>query len=326
MTPLFSIIIPVYNVEKYVQTCIDSVISQTYSNLEIIMVDDGSTDTSGQLCDKAAMLDPRIKVIHQKNAGLSAARNAGIDKATGDYLYFVDSDDYIDKNLVETVLNAYSKYDVDIVIFGTNVINEDSTPKGTIDNLQGEFTQQKEALGALLQGEIDDYAWNKVCKRHIFEQVYYPVGHNWEDAATTYKLFLKTNKIVSIPDRLYYYRSRKDSISAQMTEKALQEIYLMNKSKSEGISAVYPELMALGVPSLAKVALALFDRSLWAKIDDAVLSSAQNYLEEHKAWLRDHSEDRWIQLYYRNINIYRILRIMRHKAGMVLRSVRKYVK
>ena len=124
--PLISVIVPVYNVEKYLRTCVDSILVQSYSALEVILIDDGSTDGSPQICDQYAQQDPRIQVIHQKNAGLSAARNAGIDICRGEYLTFIDSDDFIHERFVELLLNACLSNNADIAVGDLERVPEDS--------------------------------------------------------------------------------------------------------------------------------------------------------------------------------------------------------
>ena len=321
MNPLISVIIPVYNVEKYLQSCLDSIMFQTYSNLEIILVNDGSSDNSGKICDAAAASDSRVKVIHQENAGPSAARNVGVAVSIGDLIGFVDSDDYIDASLFEKVVAVFEKTGTDIVVFSSSIINEKGKIIGALDNQQGVFSPPKAALCALLDGEIDDYVWNKVCKRHVFDNVYYPVGYMWEDMGTTYKLFINAGKVVSIPDRLYFYRVSKGNITSNISEKKLADIYLMKKCKHDGITSIYNDLTEVGVESLAKSALSLYDRSLWASVDIDVLASACNYLEENRETLLKCSRDFAINLYYRSVKVYRILRLMRHKLGEIVRVV-----
>ena len=133
MGNLVSIVIPIYNVEKYLNECVDSVIVQTYHDLEIILVDDGSTDNSGKLCDEYKKIDDRIKVIHQKNGGLSAARNTGMDSAIGEYLYFLDSDDYIEPQTVERLVDTIEQEKADIVLFDGYVVYTDCENDGSDD-------------------------------------------------------------------------------------------------------------------------------------------------------------------------------------------------
>lgn len=217
---LISVIIPVYNVEQYVEKCVDSVINQTYEKLEIILVDDGSTDKSGQLCDVLATKDERIVVVHQKNGGLSAARNTGIEKATGEVLSFVDSDDVLDLNFLKTLLEAMEKENADIVQCGFSRFADESelialkekeleSAIDVIDSREGNLRLYSE------RGNEYTVVWNKIYKKRLFEELRFPVGRINEDAFTTYKLFYKATKIAVIEPKLYLYRYRADSIMTQ---------------------------------------------------------------------------------------------------------------
>ena len=195
MEDLITVVVPIYKVEKYLEKCIDSIIKQTYENLEIILVDDGSPDKCPQICDEYAKKDSRIKVIHKKNGGLSDARNAGIDIAKGEYITFVDSDDYIEKDYVEVLYDSIKENDSDMAIGSHKVIYEN----GTILNKE---TGEKSVLDAktvleriLYDENIDLSAWAKLYKTELFEEIRYPKGRVFEDAATTYKLVDKSKKI-----------------------------------------------------------------------------------------------------------------------------------
>lgn len=181
MKELISVIIPVYNVEKYLNKSIESVIKQTYKELEIILVDDGSTDSSGKICDEFAQKDDRIKVIHKKNGGLSDARNAGISEAKGKYLGFIDSDDYIDKNFYEILYNVLKKYNSDISICKhreTYTDYEENTSK--LEIKEQVFNTEQALKELLLFGEVNNYAWNKLYKKELFNEINYPVGKKWK--------------------------------------------------------------------------------------------------------------------------------------------------
>lgn len=211
---LISIVIPIYNVEKYIDRCLCSVLEQTYSNLEIILVDDGSKDNCAAICDRYAAKDERIKVIHKQNGGLSSARNAGIAIATGEYIGFVDSDDYIHPRMFEKLLAAAASENAEIAVChhyterGKHLLIED--PIGD----QTKVFTGKEALFELVEDvNMKSYAWDKLYRLALFEGVRYPEGRNFEDIATTYKLFDKAERICQIPDFLYYYQIREDSIS-----------------------------------------------------------------------------------------------------------------
>ena len=207
-----SVIIPVYNVKEYVEKCVETVIKQTYSNLEIILVDDGATDGSGEICDKLACKDQRIEVIHKKNGGLSDARNAGLKVVTGEYYLFVDSDDWISVNMVKRLVDCAEKEDADIVCCGFFDVMKDEIIN-IPDNLDVQNLNREEALKSILEGQIRDYAWNKIYKRQVFDGLSYPVGRNYEDMATTYKAFLKAQKVSVLSESLYYYIQREGSIS-----------------------------------------------------------------------------------------------------------------
>ncbi len=211
---LITVIVPVYKVEDYIHRCVESLLKQTYRNLEIILVDDGSPDGCPAICDNYAAIDERVKVIHKKNGGLSDARNVAIDVATGKYIGFVDSDDYIQNDMYEKLISAAKETEADIVVCGHyveqgNKLTMEEAPRDTIQILSG-----VEAQLLLLQDKaMKNYAWNKLYLRTLFEGVRYPVHRNFEDIATTYLLFDKAKKICWIPEYLYFYQIREDSIS-----------------------------------------------------------------------------------------------------------------
>ena len=190
---LISVVIPVYNVEEYISRCISSILEQTYRNLQIILVDDGSTDKSGEICGEYAKVDRRVTVIHQTNGGLSSARNTGIDKATGEYITFVDSDDFVSKEMVAYLFALAKNNDCDIAISTHNIIRGEKVWKSY--NLSGDVKMTpKRCIEKLLYDDgVDTSAWAKLYKLKLFNGVRYPVGKLYEDIATTYKIFLKAN-------------------------------------------------------------------------------------------------------------------------------------
>ena len=213
---LVSIIVPVYNVEKYLPECIDSILNQSYKNLEIILVDDGSTDESGRICDLYAKEDRRIKVVHKQNGGLSDARNAGIEESKGEYLAFVDSDDSIQYHYVEKMLNVMANSHCDVVQCAYERIFEDGrhVPYGVISLEADGRTIQNYFYESIYNPEGFDVACNKLYKRGLFAQIRYPLGRLHEDIATTYKVLFEATKIVVIPEVLYHYRVRQGSITS----------------------------------------------------------------------------------------------------------------
>ena len=210
--PLLSIIVPVYDVENYLQKCIDSILAQTFTDFELILVDDGSPDNCPALCDAAAAKDARIRVIHQKNGGLSAARNAGLDAARGAWIGFVDSDDYIAPEMYETLYKAVQSTGADLAL--CDYVKVDET--GALCTQTHVAVPQKSLTGReLLQKAYwttVQIACNKLYHRTIFAQLRYPVGKLNEDFFVIPEICLNTQKAVVVPDVLYYYVQRGDSI------------------------------------------------------------------------------------------------------------------
>ena len=219
-TDKVSVIVPVYNVEKYLDECVHSIICQSYSNLEIILVDDGSSDTSGQKCDKYKEIDNRIKVIHKRNGGLSDARNAGIEIASGEYISFIDSDDYVSKIFIESLVNKVNNTDCKVCAlmwqkeFWDGAQNEVNL-ETNLQKIVYEKKRANDALELMLYQQIPTGAPFKLYHRSVFEKIRFPVGYYYEDVATTYKTFEETSSVVIITGDLYAYRKRKTSIIRQ---------------------------------------------------------------------------------------------------------------
>lgn len=240
---MVSIVIPMYNVEKYLEKCIKSILNQTYSNLEIIFVDDGSPDRCGQICDEYAKKDKRIKVIHKENGGLSDARNIGIENSTGKYITFIDSDDYIDNCYIELLYNTLINNNADISIASHRVLYE----KKCIDkSTNKEFCgSSKEILEKILYDDgVDLSAWGKLYKIELFNQVKFPKGRVFEDSATTYKLVDLSNNIAVCSKPVYNYVIRNNSISNnEFSEKKL-DLIISTKEMTDFIRNKYPDLEA----------------------------------------------------------------------------------
>lgn len=216
MNNIVSIIVPIYNVEKYLDKCIQSIVNQTYKYIEIILINDGSTDGCLDICRKWSFLDDRIKIINKKNGGLSDARNTGIVNSSGEYLFFVDSDDWIECNIIERLITLCNKYNSEIAICEyISAYDEDrriNDSNRILDEVK--LFNKKDILYNLYN---DLYvttivSWNKLYKRELFNNINFPVGKIHEDEFTIYKLLYKANKIAYIKDKLYYYRQRQQSI------------------------------------------------------------------------------------------------------------------
>ncbi|MBQ0108398.1 MAG: glycosyltransferase family 2 protein, partial [Phascolarctobacterium sp.] len=191
---MLSVIVPVYKVEKYLPKCVDSIINQTYKDLEIILVDDGSPDNCPAICDEYAKKDSRIKVIHQENGGLCSARNTGIENAEGDFISFIDSDDWIEINMFEEALDYLHKHDLDVVCCDTKVI------KGNREIFRPRYRTNmifngQEGLNEILAGTLDNSACNKIYKRICIGNVRFPLGRHYEDVATTYLVLANAKKV-----------------------------------------------------------------------------------------------------------------------------------
>ncbi|MBU3198080.1 glycosyltransferase [Clostridium estertheticum] len=242
--PLISIIVPIYNVEVYIRNCVDSILGQSYENLEIILVDDGSPDNCGDICDEYRSKDKRIKVIHKKNGGLSSARNAGIDIASGDYLGFIDSDDWIESDMYESLYNALTSHKADISVCGRYIVEADKITTIS-DSEKAEVFTRREALSELVLDEysgMKNFAWDKLYKKELFDDIRYPEGKYYEDIFTTYKLFSKSNKIVDIKSPKYYYLLRGDSICGSNTASKRYDYCLANIKCLEYIKSLEPLL------------------------------------------------------------------------------------
>lgn len=213
-TKKISIIVPVFNVEEYIQKCLDSILHQTYCQLEIILVDDGSTDKSGKICDEYAQRDERIKVIHKSNGGLSDARNAGLDIATGELIGFVDSDDYINEQMYEILYRIMQDEQADIVYCKRAIVRNSMIQK-YFDTETKQCWNSLNALEKMYEpgfAGMATVAWNKLYKKEIFDNIRFPKGMIFEDNYIIHKLFDKARKVVFIDKTLYYYIERGESI------------------------------------------------------------------------------------------------------------------
>lgn len=213
ISELISIIIPVYNTERYLEKCIESILSQSYKNLEIILINDGSTDTSALICDLLCNRDNRIKVIHKTNGGVSSARNEGLKYASGDYIGFVDSDDWINKDYFETLYNAITRYDADISICGyVSEMDNGSVAKSTAVSEAIVFNNE-EAIKAMFDGTIFmGHMCNKLYKKQTVKNIKFEKDiHMYEDLLFNVQTIIKSNKIVFIPSFGYHYVRHEES-------------------------------------------------------------------------------------------------------------------
>lgn len=221
-TGLISVIVPVYNVEDYLQPCVESIIHQTYKNIEIILIDDGSTDKSGEKCDQLAKTDERVRVYHKINGGLSSARNFGLEKAQGEFIGFVDSDDYIHPQMYEVLLKAFEESDVNVSVCAyTEMIKENFEFDAIVaDNVKFHRIHREDAIRNylhLIDSDIGYSVWRKLYKADMWKNKRFTNGIIFEDAEIMPKVIEDSTVIACCQERLYFYRIREGSITHSVT-------------------------------------------------------------------------------------------------------------
>ena len=239
-----SVIVPVYNTGKYLNKCIDSILNQTFKDFELILVDDGSTDSSGAICDEYAKKDGRIVVIHKENGGLSSARNAGLDIVEGEYISFIDSDDFITETMLQSMLELAQKTGAEITITGR--INkfelEDRETIGFKLDEEKIYSKEEAIEHLLLRKEIDVSVCDKIFKRALFDHIRFPVGETNEDCAIIFRVFLSANTLAHTNTADYYYCHRNNSISSTLNVKKMLFLLKNAEQNRELIQAELPQL------------------------------------------------------------------------------------
>ena len=240
-----SVIIPVYNVQYYLERCLNSIVNQTYTNLEIILIDDGSTDKSGEICDSYAKIDQRITVVHKKNEGQSIARNVALDMMTGDYISFVDSDDFLDLEFYEKMIKLMKDNNVKLAVCSYNSFySEKEIQNFNNKNTECSILPKIELLKGLWvrNPKITNFLWNKLYSKELFDNIRFPQKRSVEDLAIMYLVIDKCENAVFTNEQLYYYFDRKDSSSKKIpTEFLLEKISIVDK-RHKKMYDKYPEL------------------------------------------------------------------------------------
>ena len=242
--PKISIIVPVYKVESYLRQSLDSITAQTYHNLEIILVDDGSPDGCGAICDAYGAKDGRFRVIHQPNGGVAAARNAGLGAATGDWIGWVDADDWIDADMFQYLLHNALMEQADVCICG----RYEELPGRTVHfgRTERALLDQQAALKALLENrDLDDALYDKLWKKELFQGIRFPAGRTYEDLATVYRLLGRAERILCLPEQKYHYRRRSGSIVGDAALPNRMNHYLAARQRYSDMVDVWPELQYL---------------------------------------------------------------------------------
>ena len=284
---LISIVVPVYNVEKYLRECVDSILAQTYPEFEVLLIDDGATDSSGRICDEYAERDSRIRVFHKENGGLSDARNYGMDRIKGEYITFIDSDDLVGKDYLEILLRMAKEHKADISALGTIVFEDGGElPACTISDDVIVETADEAILDMLLRKNFGLSAWGKLYASNLFNQIRFPVGKIYEDLFTTPYVAKKSTKIVFANSRQYYYRQRSNSI---VHSKLSQKDYVI----FEGHEKLRKFMKITGIPNGKEVANCRFMDDLVGIIlqrlvyNDNYVSEMKNLLSENKAHIEE---------------------------------------
>lgn len=226
--PLISVIVPVYNVAPYLELALNSIRYQSYQNLEIILINDGSTDDSESICEDIASQDERFRYIYQENMGASVARNRGLDLASGEYITFVDSDDWLDTSAIEILYRNLKKYDADIASGNYNIY-DDVSQEFHFKVFEGDYSERlydnrEDIVKQIAEQEMIDMAWSgpvmKLFKRELFDGLRFPVGKSVEDTFTMYKVFIKAKRVIHIEKAIYWYRiGRESSLNNLWSEK-----------------------------------------------------------------------------------------------------------
>lgn len=241
--PLISVIIPVYNVEEYLEKCVDSVLQQDYDHLEILLIDDGSSDQSGKICDEYAQKDSRVLVIHQKNGGVSCARNTGVANASGQYITFVDSDDYVSVDFVSFMYELICKHHAQISSCGAVNIQ----PSGKQILVDTDFSEhvmgRHEALERMCYNDgFYITLWDKLFAADLFDGIRFPEGKLFEDTGVTYQLVFRAEKIVACCEPKYFYVTKGNTITTSVFKRSKLDYVEMADQMGDDIVRVYPDL------------------------------------------------------------------------------------
>lgn len=291
---LISVIVPVYKVEPYLDKCVSSIVGQTYKDLEIILVDDGSPDRCPEICDAWAEKDSRIKVIHKKNMGGGAARNIGIDIAKGELMAFVDSDDYLSPNMYEFLFNAMQETDADIVECGYIKVEGDDADFTSSSMLPSTYTPTLALSAHINDSCFSQLVWNKLYRRNVIGNIRYPIGTKIDDEFFTYQLIGRARLLAVIPDVLYAYRQQSASVMHSVSAQKCIDAINAKLERHVYISANYPELTNKSLINLwfsslyqGQRAIREFDDNTATAILLAIKNATKNQLLPAKGKIKD---------------------------------------
>ena len=262
MQEKISIIVPVYNVEAYLERCVESILKQTYTNFELLLINDGSTDKSGDLCDQLALRDDRIRVIHKENGGLSHARNRGIDEASADLIGFIDSDDYIDADMYETLYRQLKEANADLAMCDHyDVYNQ--IPEKQVSEIKTWQFSSEEAIKMVMEAKVLSVtAVNKLYRKELFNQLRFEIGKIAEDAFIMIRLLDQCQKVVATNEKKYYYVHRENSITTQKFSLKFLNVIEAYEQNANIIREHYPSITDVATMRLNWAYFYVLDRLL----------------------------------------------------------------
>jgi glycosyltransferase involved in cell wall biosynthesis len=286
-----SVVVPIYKVERYLHRCIDSILNQTYTNLEIILVNDGSPDRCGELAEMYSQQDDRIKVIHKENGGLSDARNYGMKEVTGEFTVFVDSDDWLENNMIENMLNSLLKYKADVVQSAFYYAYDDKLLLDRVYHSQIDtpvLLDNKSLMHELVKNEkVKNFAWGKLYKTSVIRDILFKKGVLFEDVFWAHKVMHRVNTYLILKQPYYYYYQRNDSIVSTYSNRNLDIIKGL-KERHQFIKDHYKELTNESLKVLLKTCLIHYNLLLLNKKDSNGIhrKEIQNYVKNHYSELK----------------------------------------
>lgn len=275
-TPTISVIVPVYNVEPYLRKCLDSIVNQTYRNLEIILVDDGSPDNCGAVCDEYAASDSRIKVIHKENGGVSSARNAGLAAATGEWIGWVDADDWIEPDMYGYMLDKVREYSADIAVCSRFEQYRGQCVFRGWEREQGLDTEC--ALELLLKNDaMQNFLWDKLWRRELFDGVVFPEGRTFEDIAVMHRLFMRARRVACLPEAKYFYLQHSGSIVDNKSLENRINYFRAARLRLDEMGGQWPQFRQLMEAQCAASAV-----SVWCSVCANPKAERQEFMPELK--------------------------------------------
>lgn len=287
MSDLVSVIIPVYNVKPYLTRCLASIAGQTYGNLEMLVIDDGSTDGSSEICDRFASENDRVRVFHTQNCGLSAARNLGLEHVRGSYIAFVDSDDYVEPEMLERLYEALVPQEFDVSVCGYDVGGKGRVLDIQVSDCEAAYTVKQclEFFSASEGRGIGPMVWNKMFRAEVFEKIRFPEGHAYEDLWAFPRILDRCRKIRVLPEVLYHHQMNQESITHRQTYDNFLDSFQSRRAVVRYIKKKYPELREKADQYMLKTCLTHWYKLFPTNMDDKIRRHLQKKLRARAIYL-----------------------------------------